>query len=222
MDELRSQLTQACSNSSTMSGSYTAVFAGVLWLMVLACGQPDAQSDHVAAVVAAGGTVDSALSTEERLRRFRATVADRPDTLRRASPTLDHLAQRWVAAVQGRDTIALNAMLIDRAEFAWLFYPTTRLALPPYDMPPALLWEQLLANSEDGVRNVLSRFGGRPLIVRSVRCPLPVNTEGTNLLRQGCLVRLRLAADTVPEDRYFGTIVEREGRFKFLGFSNKL
>lgn len=205
-----------------MSRSYVALFAGALLVIMLACAKADSQRDHVDSVAASGGTVDSAHSSAERLRRFRVTVADHPDTLRRASPTLDHLVQRWAAAVQDRDTAALNAMVLDRAEFAWLFYPSTRLAQPPYEMPPALLWEQVLANSDDGAKKTLQRFGGRPLVVRSVRCPAPVDTEGTNLVRQGCLVLLRSASDTVPEDRYFGTIIERDGRFKLLGFSNKL
>lgn len=205
-----------------MPRSFATLFTVVLSLIAVACAKSDSQGEHVANVAASGGTIDSALSIAERLRRFRATVADRPDTLRRASATLDQLVERWATAVQNRDTAALNAMVIDRAEFAWLFYPTTRLAQPPYETPPALLWEQVLANSDDGIRKVLERFGGRPLLVRSVRCPAPVETEALNVVRQGCLVRLRAASDTVPEDRFFGSIIEREGRFKFLGYANKL
>lgn len=213
-----------------MSSSHSVIVAGCCLLAAFGCSQPDAQKDapldsqaaHVAEVAAAGGTIDSLIPSAERLRRFRATISERPDTLRHASPSMEHLVARWAAAVQSRDSAALNAMVIDRAEFAWLYFPTARLALPPYDMPPALLWEQVLANSDAGARTVLERLGGRVLVVRSMRCPKSAEAEGANLVRQDCLVRLRSASDTLPEARYFGSIIERDGRFKFLGFANKL
>lgn len=205
-----------------MSKPFVGLCTSVLLLVAAACIESDAPPERAPEGASAKVTVDSALSTAERLARFRATVADHPDTLRRASRSLEDLANRWATAVEKRDTAALNAMVMDRAEFAWLFYPTTRLAHPPYEMPPALLWEQVLANSDDGAKKLLDRFGGRALVVRSVRCPAPADTEGTNLVRQGCLVRLRSAADTIPEDRFFGTVIERDGRWKLLGYSNKL
>jgi hypothetical protein len=195
---------------------------GLLVVTAGACRGGDAQAAHVAKVVSAGGIVDSALSTEQRLRRFRATVAERPDTLRHASPSIDHLVGRWARALATRDTAALNAMVIDRAEFAWLYYPSARLALPPYEMPPALLWEQVLAQSDNGARKALRRLAGRTVQVLSIRCPAPPDSEGANTARQGCVARLRTGADTIPEGRYFGSIIERGGRFKFLGLSNAL
>ena len=191
-------------------------------MFILGCSKPDAQAEHVAQVAAAGGTVDSLIPAAERLRRFRETVAEHPDTLRHASRTMDALVQRWALAVAARDTVALNAIVLDRAEFAWLYYPTAKLALPPYEMPPALLWEQVLANSDAGARKVVGRFGGHPLAVRALRCDATPVREGANLVRQDCVVRLRSGSDTIPEGRYFGSIIERDGRFKFMGFSNTL
>lgn len=194
----------------------------VVGALAAACTGRDAQSEHVAEVARAGGTVDSARTTSDLLVRFRATVTDRPDTLRNASPSIDHLVARWTTAVQRRDTIALNGMVLDRAEFAWLYYPTARLARPPYEMPPALLWEQILAQSDEGARKALERFGGRRLELGAIRCPTPPDTEGPNVIRQACVVRLRSGPDSLPVARYFGSIVERAGRFKFLGLSNAL
>ncbi len=191
----------------------------VLIVLAAACSKPDAQSEHVKEVIAAGGVVDSAIEPEKRLWRFRATVAERPDSLRHASPSLERLVDRWAAAIARSDTVALNAMILDRAEFAWLFYADTRLAKPPYEMPPAVLWEQMLGNSNEGARTALATFGGRSLTVRSIRCPAPADTEGSNIVQQSCVVRLTSGRDTVPEGRWFGSVIERDGRFKFLGLS---
>ena len=96
------------------------------------------------------------------------------------------------------------------------------LALPPYEMPPALLWEQVLANSDAGARKIIDRFGGRALEVRSVRCDAIPEKEGANTIRQDCIARLRSASDSLPAARYFGSIIERDGRYKFMGLANAL
>ena len=72
----------------------------------------DSQAAHVRDVVAAGGVVDSVLPIAEQLRRFRADVPERPDTLRHASASIDTLVQRWGRAIALRDSAALNAMTL--------------------------------------------------------------------------------------------------------------
>ena len=181
----------------------------------------DSQAAHIQAVVAAGGVVDSILPIAEHLRRFRAGIAERADTLRNGSPSIEALVNRWAAAVSARDTAELNAMVLDRAEFAWLYYPDSKLGKPPYEMPPELLWAQFLTNSDEGAKRVLNRFGGSPVIVGSVSCPA-TKTEGPNRLHEGCLVRLESAQAGREPLRLFGTIFERDGRFKFVGFTNAL
>lgn len=196
--------------------------AFLLSLGAVACSAPDDARRTPDSPVVGRVTVDSAQPTSERLRRFRATVAERPDTLRRASTSLDALLQRWATAVSRRDTASLDAMVLDRAEFAWLFYPTSKLALPPYEMPPALMWENILANSDAGARRALDRFGGRPLTLTNLRCTKPALGEGANRVHEGCTVTLVAPGDTVRDARVFGSVVERDGRYKFLGYANRL
>ena len=186
------------------------------------CSTPDAAPVRAQSAAVTRVTVDSALPTSDRLRRFRATVSDRPDSLRHASPDIDDLVQRWARAIQARDTAALNAMVLDRAEFAWLFYPTNKLALPPYEMPPALMWENILANSDAGARRAIDRLAGRPLVVQRVSCTQPAVQEGVNRVYERCVVTLRAGPETIRDARVFGTIIERNGRFKFLGYANRL
>lgn len=212
----------------------TRSFAVLIALIPLgaSCGRPDAaarvprtaadsQAAHVAEVVAAGGVVDSILPISEAITRFRAALP-RTDTLRHAAPSRDALVARWAAAVAGSDTATLNALVLDRAEFAWLYYPTSRMSLPPYEAPPALLWGQLLASSEEGITQLLRRHGGQRFQVDAVRCPEPPVAEGDNRLHERCEVRMRTPGDALPPARLFGTIVERDGRFKFLGYANAL
>lgn len=182
----------------------------------------DSQAAHIADVVSHGGVVDSILPIAEHLRRFRAAVPTRPDSLSHASASIDALVKRWAAAVSARDTETLNRIVLDRAEFAWLYYADSRMAKPPYEAPPELLWGQILASSDEGTQRMLNKYGGLPLTVKSVACPDAPEIEGMNRIRQNCTVSLTSNGVALPVSRYFGSIVERDGRFKFLSLANRL
>ena len=182
----------------------------------------DDQQTHIADVVAKGGVVDSILPIPEQLDRFRKTIADKPDTLRHASASIKSLVTRWTLAVASNDTAALNAMLLDRAEFAWLYYPGSKMSLPPYEAPPQLLWGQLLATSEEGAQNILKTFSTGSFKVFGVTCPKPAVVEGGNRLHEGCLLKLERAGAAPAEGAYFGTIIERDGRFKFVSYASRM
>lgn len=189
------------------------------------CGDGDASLPHVTdspASTIASDHVDSARTTADQLARFRAAAGAPVDTLRHAAATLHGLLNAWADALSSHDTATLVNLAFDRAEFGWLFYPDSPMSRPPYEMPPGLLWSQMVGNSDEGLQKVLERLGGQAVVVTGVRCPGLPPREGRNLLRQGCLVSLRVGGDSVAAERYFGSIIERDGRFKFLSHANRL
>ena len=202
-------------------------YGALLIAAVMACADKpapslaDEQAKHVAEVVAAGGVVDSILPIDEQLRRFRGTLPP-TDTLRYASPSREALVSRWAAAIAKNDTTDLNAMVMDRNEFAWLYYPDSPMSKPPYEAPPQLLWGQLLASSNKGATQLVSRFGGSRVAASQLRCPTPPDTQGTNVLTSKCEVRLAAPGKQTVDGVLFGTIIERGGRFKFVGLSTNL
>lgn len=192
-----------------------------------ACGEPsprtaaDSQAAHVAEVIAAGGTVDSILPMAEQLRRFRVGL-DSVDTLRHAAPDRESLVRRFLTALSTSDTATLNALSLDRAEFAYLYYPTSAMSQPPYEAPPQLLWGQIMTSSNESLPKALARLAGTSVSLVQLRCPDSATVEGKNRLHQQCALRLRAGSTTLPDGRWFGTILEREGRFKFIGYANAL
>lgn len=201
---------------------------GVIWPAVgAACADSgprtaaDSQAAHVAEVVAAGGTVDSILPIAEQLRRFRDGLPA-VDTLRHASAGRDALITRFLGAVAANDTATLNALVIDRAEFAYLYYPSAAISKPPYEAPPQLLWGQILTASDEGISRLLKRVGGKPLALQAVQCASPVTIEDRNTLHEKCELTVRIGSEAPTRERWFGTILEREGRFKFIGYTNAL
>jgi hypothetical protein len=181
----------------------------------------DSQAAHIADVVAAGGTVDSILPIAEQLRRFREGI-DPVDTLRHAAATRDALVRRFLAALSANDTATLTGLSLDRAEFAHLYYPGSAISLPPYEAPPQLLWGQILASSNEGLPKALTRVGGQPVALDALRCPDSAKVEERNRLHQNCEITIRVGGAPAVTGRWFGTIIERDGRFKFIGYANAL
>ncbi|WP_396207948.1 hypothetical protein [Gemmatimonas sp.] len=183
--------------------------------------EAEKQAAHVKDVVAAGGTVDSIIPVAEALQRFRADLP-KQDTLSHASASRGALVQRLAAALMASDTSALNAMVLSRAEFAWLFYEDSPLSRPPYEAPPALLWSQILVGSDDGARQLVNRLGGKTITVSAFTCPNPPEVEGRHTLHKRCTVRFSVPGEKPLEGNLFGSIIERDGRFKFIGLGNRI
>ena len=162
--------------------------------------------------------VDSVFPPEEEVRRFIAEIGRTVDTLRYAQPTRDALVQRFATLVEKNDTVAIRHLGLDVIEFASLYYATSRFAKPPYFLKPQTAFFQISANSEHDLNTLLRSYGGQPFRVSSYECPPPTR-EGPNHLHERCRVRFR--GDTTSF-QLFGSILEREGRFKFVSFANKL
>ncbi|MBL0939515.1 MAG: hypothetical protein IBJ03_11505 [Gemmatimonadaceae bacterium] len=181
----------------------------------------DSQAAHVAEVIAAGGKVDSILPMAEHLRRFREGMTA-PDTLRSAAPTREALVSRWLTAVSASDTTTLTSLLLDRAEFAFLYFPSSPMAAPPYEAPPQLLWGQIMASSNEGLPKVLNRYAGKSLSNPALACPDSAVVEGDNRTWTRCTLTFSVKGEARASGQFFGTILERGGRFKFVGYANRL
>jgi len=169
----------------------------------------------------AATVVDSALPLAEALRRFRQDLPE-VTALQGGATTRDALVERFVHALEARDTAVLAALVLTRAEFAWLYYPTSRTATPPYELPPELAWLQLDLRGQRGIAAALETFGGRRLAYRGYVCPPRPVAEGRNRLWAPCLVRLVRPDGREERLRLFGTILERDGVWKFVSYSNRL
>jgi hypothetical protein len=169
-----------------------------------------------------GYIVDSILPPAEELRRFRDGLGAAPAWLTGGARRRDVLVLRFVRAVEARDTNALAQMLMSRAEFAYLLYPESRFAQPPYRQPPWLTWMLWTKETSIGLRRALDRYGGRTLGYSGYECDREPRVEGRNRLWTNCALRLSQGAADTIRIRLFGAIVERDGAFKFAGYGNGL
>jgi hypothetical protein len=168
----------------------------------------------------ASDVVDSLVPMEELLDRFRTATV--PVTaVSGGAESITDFAELFLTAVAERDSSALGGLRISSSEFAWLLAEDHIYTRPPYDLDPSLLWMQISAGSDKGLRRLLERLGGRPLTIVSTTCQSDTLQFSGNAVKawSDCQIRWRDGSDE-SAGRLFGTVVERDGRFKVLGYGN--
>jgi hypothetical protein len=168
-----------------------------------------------------GYVIDSAHTPEEDVRRFRAAFpGDSATRFIGGSSSRDALVRRFVRAIVESDTTDLRAMAVHAREFVDLYYPGSPYSHRPYYQPPVLAWALIQNPSTTGLTKLLRRLGGRPASYVGHMCDPRVEHDGATTRYAGCLVRTAgTAGDTITR-RLFGSIVERNGQYKFLSYTN--
>jgi hypothetical protein len=191
--------------------------AAALALVLLACNQ--AQSEHQQQ--SPGTVVDSILPIEEEIRRFRAGIPPglHADTFTSAAKGRDALVAAFMRALAARDTARLRVLALNEAEFISAYYPESQFARPPRKQSPAFVWFLTQQNSAKGINRALTRFGGQLTPPYTYHCDATPVLAGRNRLWQHCIIEWQ--ADPV-RITLFGTIIERNGRFKFVSYANDL
>lgn len=169
---------------------------------------------------AASGEGGSPFSLDSALALFRQGLQPVAD-LQNGEASLDAVVARLKRAVEQSDTATLRAIVMSRADFAYLYYPTSVFTRPPMKQEPGLVWFLHLQHSEKGVSRLVNRYGGQPLHWTN-RCAAP-KVEGDNRLWFDCVQRIvqNGGRDTTVL-RLFGGVYERNGRFKIFSYSNDL
>ncbi len=191
------------------------VIGGVL--VPATCGR--SAEDATPPPAAAAAVIDSVFPMDVMLDRFRRDLPE-PGSLDSGARTRDELVRAIIADLESADTLGLETLAVDRAEFAWLYYPTAPAARPPYELPPGLAWFQLQEGNRKGVLRALHDLGGRKLGFLGYECDPEPQLEGDNRIWTGCVVTLHPEAGEPRSIALFGGIIERRGRFAVLSYDN--
>jgi len=112
-------------------------------------------------------------------------------------------------------------MTLTAREFVDLVYPESRYTRPPFRQAPGLVWSLVQNPSRAGRKRAVTRVGGLDVRLVDYACPRNPEWEGRNTLWADCAVRLADASGNVESHRLFGSIIEREGRFKIVSWSGE-
>jgi len=192
-----------------------AALAAAMMMLTAAC------RGGGAAEARAAVPVDSARPIPQALAQFRAPLPPVRELGGAFAENRDTLVRRFVAALEAADSAAFTPMMMNRAEFAWLYYETDPQAKPPYELLPDLMWSQTLQQGERGISRALTRFGGRALAYRGYTCAHDA-ARGPNHVWTDCRLSVVDADGNRIDVRLFGGILERGGRFKLLSYANEL
>jgi hypothetical protein len=163
--------------------------------------------------------VDSILPSGVALQRFQSELVP-VRGLSSGVRSRDELVTRFVRAVESADTATLETLVVTKAEYAFLYFPTSTYSRKPYELPPEIAWLLSEQNSLKGLTRLTRRLGGKRLSYRSYECSDTVN-EGENRFWRTCQVSYIDPMSGQPVNRrLFGAIMEHAGRFKFLSYAN--
>ena len=169
-----------------------------------------------------GYIVDSIFPVEEELRRFREKLGGTPATqFANSSPSRDALVERVVRDVARNDTTDLRSALISAREFADLIYPSSPYMRPPYRQAPQLVWTMIQNPSTSGYLRLVRRRVDSALVMKRYTCKEEPEVQGENKLWSDCILHLTSRTGEASTQKWFGTIVERKGRFKLMSFRNQ-
>ncbi|MEX2466075.1 MAG: hypothetical protein WD995_04150 [Gemmatimonadota bacterium] len=174
------------------------------------------------AVAESGKVVDSIFPIEEQIRRFQSMVADTPTTFSGGASSRDGLVEAFLSAVRARDAEALADLTLDQAEYAFLYYPYSTFAKPPYELPPEILWIQIQNTQSRSLTRLFRQLEERTLDPRGYRCEGEPLQSGPIRIWEDCFVRVPGETEDVVDLRLFGSVLEHQGRFKFVSLSNEL
>ncbi len=169
-----------------------------------------------------GYVIDSAIPIPEAIRRFQsATAAPRPAAFADGAASLDTLFARYVRALENGDTTAIAALVMNRSEFAWLYYPESEYPTPGYELSPDFVWFLLAENGARGMARARARVAGRDARVVGVRCEGPT-VQGESRVWGPCVVALQRDDGRTGDLDLARSVIERDGRFKFASLANGL
>ena len=182
--------------------------------IVVACSDGEATTTSASP---RSGIVDSIVRHEVAMARF---VEGLPvaHALAGGAADADELIERFLNAVSLRDSTALRQMLVTRAEYGFLFYPTSIYSRKPYGLPPDVAWMLSSETSEKGARRMISRLGGKRMTLESYDC-LKSEQQGDNNIRSGCAIRWSDESGARHIGALFRSLIIRDGHAKFLSFA---
>lgn len=176
-----------------------------------------APNDSLAVQPAA--VIDSVLPMDVMLARFRARIPE-VKSLAHGQPTRDSLVGSVVRSIMSQDTAQLEKDAVSVSEFAWLYFPTSVNAKPPYELPPGLAWFRIQEDARSGVLRALQKFRGHQIAYEGYSCGPAPTVEGPNRVWIHCVINLSVDGQPTVPIKLFSSILERDGRFVVLSYKN--
>jgi len=232
VDDVQSELSETTTARASRGSAARRLTRAALGALVASAGACDGRDrsapsgahgvdSQAARAGAAVSVVDSALPIAEALRRFRVGLPEVHE-LSGGARSRDALVSRFVRSIESGDTAALRELELTKSEFGYLVYPSSVYTRRPYEQQPDIVWMLARSAGERGYRRLIDRYGGQQLEFQDYACGEPPVSQGANRTWRECSARFRRPGGGLVRGRLFGAIIERDGQFKFVNYSNDL
>jgi hypothetical protein len=144
--------------------------------------------------------------------------------LQHGAGSVEELINAAFEALAAGDTTRLASLMITREEFEEIIYPEFGAHYPTANdpRPETRTWltDMHFLNANKGFRTTLARFGGKHLRMVDVTYDEGVKDFGSYTISEGTVVTAQLGDSTV-QIRALGSIIHRDGQFKFMSYRDK-
>jgi hypothetical protein len=192
------------------------IFLLAVLAALAACG--GGPSAEAAQSTAPAGPVDSIRPPAAALEEFRRGLPP-TDSLIRGAPSRDSLVARFVRGIAQSDTAAVRGMVLSRAEYAYLYFPSLQHMNPGVNMQPEVMWLLHSQESLKGITRVLRRLGGQARL-GGYACEEAPQVEGEHRYWHRCAIDVTAPDGATARLQLFGSIMERGGQFKIVSYAN--
>lgn len=140
-----------------------------------------------------------------------ARLANLPD-----SP--EALARAVLSALERRDVDALNELAIDEAEFREHVWPELPAARPERNLPFSYVWGDLHQKSLARLGQTVAMHGGKAYKLVSIRFVGETTPYKSYRVHRDSEITLTDAEGGTENIRLFGSVLEKDGRFKVFSY----
>lgn len=124
------------------------------------------------------------------------------------------LAQALLDRIHDNDLEGLMELRLDEAEFYWLVWPELPSSQPERNLSWDYVWRDLNQKSINSARRILSRHEGRAYQLMRVEFEDETTDYGSFRVHRDARVVVQDADGEIRQLDLFGSVIERNGRFK--------
>jgi hypothetical protein len=133
-------------------------------------------------------------------------------------PSPQALATAVLNAVERRDTDELRGLALSEEEFREHVWPELPAARPERNLPFSYVWGDLRQKSDDNLRRMVVRHGGRKYAFVAMRSAGETTRYQSYTVSRETVLKVRDETGAEMELRLFGSTIQKDGGWKVFSY----
>lgn len=132
--------------------------------------------------------------------------------------SLEEVGREVLAGLSARDTARLGRIRLTEREHNEAVWPELPASNPAAGFPLDVAWTNIQLRNEKALQRLLTRYGGRRLVLEEVACRGETREFESFQVRTDCGVRFRVNGDTVVREQLFKHVLVWDGEHKIFRY----